>query len=200
VFELFMQVDTSLTRSATGLGIGLGLVKQLVMLHGGTVEAHSEGVGKGSEFIVRLPVITAGPALSAANERDNRPATIAGGRILIVDDNHDAATSIATLLALDGIQVEMAFDGIQAMTAAESFRPDAILLDIGLPKLNGYQVARGIREQSWGKDILLIALTGWGQIDDRNRTREAGFDHHLVKPVDLIELVKLLGNVAPKTN
>jgi len=94
----------------------------------------------------------------------------------------------------------MAFDGIQAIAAAESFRPDAILLDIGLPKLNGYQVARRIREQSWGKDIMLMALTGWGQTDDRNRTREAGFDHHLVKPVDLTELVTLLGDAAPKTN
>ena len=198
VFDLFMQVDTSLTRSATGLGIGLGLVKQLVTLHGGSVEARSGGVGQGSEFIVRLPiVVTAAPP--AAEAGGDLPANAAAERILIADDHRDAASSIASLLQLDGNVTETAHDGLAAFTAAEAFRPGVILLDIGMPKMNGYDVARKIRAASWGRDMVLIALTGWGQPEDREKSREAGFDHHLVKPVDPSALTRLLAGIAERS-
>ncbi|HET8875358.1 MAG TPA: chemotaxis protein CheB [Casimicrobiaceae bacterium] len=199
VFDLFMQVDTSLTRSATGLGIGLGLVKQLVTLHGGSVEARSGGVGQGSEFIVRLPIVVTAPMRPAAGAGGDSPVNAAAGRILIADDNRDAASSIASLLRLDGNVTETAHDGLAAFTAAEAFRPGVILLDIGMPKMNGYDVARRIRAASWGRDIVLIALTGWGQPEDREKSREAGFDHHLVKPVDPSALTRLLAGIAERS-
>ena len=193
LFDMFAQVDTSLERSRDGLGIGLTLVKTLVELHGGGVEAHSDGLGRGSEFTVRLPVLAAA----------ERPAPVpppveaiptTGRRVLIVDDNEDGAESLAMLLELGGHETHKAHDGLAAMEAAERLRPDALLLDIGLPKLNGYEVCSRIRKEPWGRDLLMVALTGWGQDEDRHRSREAGFDAHIVKPVDPGALLALLAS------
>jgi CheY-like chemotaxis protein/two-component sensor histidine kinase len=189
IFEMFVQLDTSLERSVSGLGIGLTLVKNLVELHGGTVAVQSAGVGLGSEFEVRLPI-----ALDA-HEQPVTTATetpLTGHRILVVDDNRDAAVSLADLLQLSGNQAHTCYDGLEAVRAAEVFRPDIVLLDIGLPKLNGYEVARRIREQPWGRALALVAMTGWGQEEDRERSRDAGFDAHLIKPVEYGTLLRIL--------
>ncbi len=196
VFEMFTQVDRTLERSQGGLGIGLSLVKGLVEMHGGSVEARSEGHGMGSEFVVRLPVV-----LSLAGERrgeeggEQIPAT-ARRRILVVDDNRDAALSLAMMLKIMGNETQTAHDGLEALAVAAAFRPDVILLDIGMPKLNGYDACRRIREQPWGRAVVLVAQTGWGQEDDRRRSQEAGFDFHMVKPVEPAALEKLLESVA----
>jgi CheY-like chemotaxis protein len=182
VFEMFEQVDKSLERTRSGLGIGLTLVKRLVELHGGHIAASSEGLGRGSTFVVRLPALPAAqpdsPKTSTGPEAPTRPR-----RILVTDDNRDAANSLALLLRVSGHEVATAYNGIEAIEKADSYRPDVILLDIGLPGMNGYDVCRSIRQKSWGKDIRIVALTGWGQDQDRKNTHEAGFDHHLVKPV-----------------
>jgi PAS domain S-box-containing protein len=193
VFEMFAQVDTSLERSRDGLGIGLTLVKSIVELHEGTVEVHSDGPGLGSEFTVRLPTVVA-TAESLRRLTAAEPAPVSGRRILIVDDNEDGAVSLALLLEMAGYETLSAHDGIEAIEAAERFRPDTMLLDIGLPRLNGYEVCRRIRREPWGKDVVLIALTGWGQEEDRHRSREAGFDTHMVKPVDHDVLMALLAS------
>ena len=193
VFDMFTQLDTSLERSRDGLGIGLTLVKTLVELHGGSVMVRSEGLGRGSEFIVRLPREN-GMVLSPVR-RDTPVPTAPHRRILIVDDNEDGATSLAMLLNLGGHETFIAHDGGQALEAFERIHPEVALLDIGLPIFNGYEVARKIREQPSGKEVLLIAVTGWGQEDDRSRSREAGFDAHLVKPVDHAELMKILSSI-----
>jgi len=190
VFEMFTQIDRSLERSQGGLGIGLTLVKRLVEMHGGSVEASSEGPGRGSEFVVRLPVLIENPKINSP-EPASEPTTTPR-RILIVDDNTDAASSLATLLKLTGNETRTAQDGLQAVEAAEQFRPDVVLLDIGLPKLSGYDACRRIREQPWGKKIMMVALTGWGQDDDRRKSQDAGFHAHMVKPVDYSALMKLL--------
>jgi PAS domain S-box-containing protein len=193
VFEMFTQLDQSADRAGSGLGIGLTLVQRLVELHGGRVEAFSEGVGRGSEFVVRLPLAdaigapAAGPPPRAAAERP--PAR---RRVLVVDDNTDAAESLATLLEISGHETALAHDGRAAIEAAEAYRPDVVLLDIGLPKLSGHEAARWIRERPWGRDVVLVALTGWGQDEDRRKSREVGFDHHLVKPVNIAALMELL--------
>ncbi len=192
VFEMFSQVDQTLERSQGGLGIGLTLVRRLVEMHGGSVEAASPGEGQGSEFTVRLPVLAEKPA-PVPPPHTAEPRPIAGRRILVVDDNADAANALAMLLKITGNETRTACDGIAAMKVAQSFRPDIILLDIGLPKLNGYEVCRRIREEPWGKDVMLVAMTGWGQEEDRRKTSEVGFDHHMVKPVEYAALVKLLG-------
>jgi PAS domain S-box-containing protein len=191
VFEMFSQVDRSLERSQGGLGIGLTLVKRLVEMHGGSVEARSEGEGKGSEFTVRLPILieTATKAVSRPDS-DRTLATVL--RILVVDDNRDSAKSLAMLLKISGHDMHTAHDGLDALEAAERLRPDVVLLDIGLPKLNGHDVCRRIREQPWGKEMVLIALTGWGQEDDRRKSQDAGFDHHMVKPVEYGALLNFL--------
>lgn len=191
LFDMFMQADTSLERSRDGLGIGLTLVKTLVEMHGGTVSVRSGGLGHGSEFVVRLPIL-AQAAKPAPGRSAIEPPDATRRRILIVDDNADGAESLAMLLALDGHETYTAHDGLAALEAAERLRPDVVLLDIGLPKLNGYEVCRRMRERPWGRDMLLVALTGWGQEEDRNRSREAGFDSHLVKPVDDQALRELL--------
>jgi PAS domain S-box-containing protein len=196
LFEMFTQVDTSLERSRDGLGIGLTLVKTLVELHRGTVEARSEGLGRGSEFVVRLPIPARAPEPRAASRVETRPAS--PRRILIVDDNEDGAASLAMMLKLGGHETQTAHDGLEAVEVAEQFRPDAMLLDIGLPKLNGYEVCRRIRERSWGKSVVLVAVTGWGQEEDRDRSKAAGFDTHVVKPVDREVLRRLLASVAPR--
>jgi PAS domain S-box-containing protein len=189
VFEMFAQLDRSLERSQGGLGIGLTLVKRLVELHGGSVAAYSQGPGLGSEFVVRLPIAIEQTSVQTTSAE---PAPTTGRRILVVDDNRDAATTLATLLKLTGNQTQTAHDGLEAVEAAETFHPDVILLDIGLPKLNGYDVCRRIRQQPWGKNTVLVALTGWGQDEDRRQSKDAGFDHHMVKPMDLAALTKLL--------
>ncbi len=194
LFEMFTQAERSLDRSQGGLGIGLHLVKRLVEMHGGSVAAHSDGPGQGSEFVVRLPAVV-GPSVEP-------PADGAGGevapvvaplRVLVVDDNRDAAASLGMVLRIAGHDVRTADDGLEAVGAAGEFRPDVAVLDIGLPRLNGYDAARRIRQQPWGAGVVLIAATGWGQEDDRRRSREAGFDHHMVKPVDPAALLELLG-------
>jgi CheY-like chemotaxis protein/two-component sensor histidine kinase len=196
VFDMFTQVDTSLERAVSGLGIGLALVKTLVELHGGSVEARSAGVGQGSEFVVRLPMLTETPE-PPPELRASRPTTTTGRRILVVDDNQDSARSLAMLLKLTGNETQMSYDGLEAVEAAARFRPDVILMDIGLPKLNGYEAARRIRQQPWNRHAALIALTGWGQEEDRQKSRAAGFNSHLVKPVDLDDLMRLLANWQP---
>ena len=194
IFDMFTQLETSLERSRSGLGIGLSLVKNLVELHGGTIEAHSAGIGHGSEFVVRLPMLV--EALNAPPEAAaSEPAALSACRILVVDDNHDSAQSLAMYLELTGNKTRIAHDGAAAVEAATSFRPDVVMLDIGLPKLNGYQVARKLRDQPWGKSMVLVALTGWGQEADQTKSREAGFNAHLVKPVDLAVLTKLLAEM-----
>jgi signal transduction histidine kinase len=194
VFEMFTQGDTT-ERSQGGLGIGLSLVRALVDQHGGMVEARSDGSGKGSEFLVRLPV----ESRLRANKQVpiiDAPTFNKSARILVVDDNRDAADALSTMLRLMGNEARTAYDGLDALATGEMFRPDVVLLDLGMPKISGYETARLIREKSWGKDVTIVALTGWGQADDRRRTRECGFDAHLVKPVDLKELTVLLESVA----
>jgi PAS domain S-box-containing protein len=196
IFELFTQVEGSLERSAGGLGIGLALVRRLVEMHGGTVEARSEGLGHGSEFLVRLPLIgqpTPEQPLESGN--NEKVAAVPKRRILVVDDNHDSAISLGMMLSLMGNETRIAHDGQEGLEAATAFRPDLLLLDIGLPKLNGYEVCRRIREQPWSKGMVIVALTGWGQEEDIRRSDEAGFNHHLVKPVDPAALEKLLGGL-----
>jgi CheY-like chemotaxis protein/anti-sigma regulatory factor (Ser/Thr protein kinase) len=192
IFEMFTQVDRSLERSQGGLGIGLTLVKRFVELHGGTISVNSDGEGRGSEFLVRLPIPL------TLNTLVKKPASPAKSlppkarRILIVDDNQDAATSLSMLLKLSGNATLMAHDGIDALAKAGDFRPDIILLDIGLPKMNGYDTCRAIRQQAWGKEIVILALTGWGKDEDRRKSQEAGFTDHLVKPIDHAALTKFL--------
>jgi CheY-like chemotaxis protein len=193
IFDMFMQVDTSLERSADGLGIGLMLVKSLVEMHGGTVEVHSAGVGEGSEFVVRLPILVETREPAPPEPTISKPTTATARRILVVDDNRDSATSLAMLLKMTGNETHTAYDGLEAVDAAATFRPDVVLLDIGLPKLNGYEACRRIREQPCGKGVVLIALTGWGQEEERRKAKEAGFDGHLVKPLDLAALQAMLG-------
>jgi PAS domain S-box-containing protein len=199
LFEMFFQVDRSLERSQGGLGIGLSLVRRLVELHGGTVKAQSAGLGKGSEFTVRLPVLPGALAVQPTEESPDERALTAATcrRILVVDDARDNADALAMLLQLAGNEVETAYDGLAAVEAAERWRPDVVLLDIGMPKLNGYDACRRIREQPWGTTIVLVALTGWGQEEDKRRTSEAGFDGHLVKPVDPVALTKMLAATRP---
>jgi CheY-like chemotaxis protein len=197
VFDMFTQVDRSLERSQGGLGIGLSIVKRLVEMHGGAVEAKSEGHGAGSEFIVRLPVVLS--VVTPQSGADEGTSASGRRRILVVDDNHDAANTLAMILKLTGNESKTAHDGLEALEVAEKFRPDLILLDIGMPKLNGYDTARRIRQQPWGKHITLVALTGWGQDDDRRKSQEAGFDVHMVKPIDPKDLEKLLATLTTAT-
>ena len=184
IFQMFSQVAPAIERSHGGLGIGLALARGLLELHGGSVEAHSAGLGQGSEFVVRLPL-----AQSSADASDqpadavDRAATLAC-RVLIVDDNRDAADSLALMLALSGHEVHTANDGAAALSVAAATTPDVVLLDIGMPILNGYEVAERIRREPWGQRMILVALTGWGQEEDRRRAVAAGFDHHLTKPAD----------------
>jgi CheY-like chemotaxis protein len=195
VFEMFTQGDTALERSLTGLGIGLTLVKTLTEMHGGSVEVRSDGVGRGSEFVVRLPLAVETDT-AAAKPTAIEPVPTTPLRILIVDDNRDAAEMLATLLQFDGDETFAAHDGLAAVEAAGTLDPDVILLDIGLPVLNGYEAARRIRgQQGQKRRPLLVALTGWGQDEDRRRSEEAGFDAHLVKPVDEAVLIRLLADL-----
>jgi PAS domain S-box-containing protein len=197
IFEIFSQVAPALERSQGGLGIGLSLVRGFVELHGGKVAARSEGLGRGSEFTVCLPVVEA-PELSESRKHAGGGKTAGSGkrRILAVDDNRDAVDSLALMLKLMGHETRTVYDGLEAVQEAAAFLPEVVLLDIGLPKMNGFDTARHIREQPWGKDILLVAITGWGQDEDQRRALEAGFDYHLTKPVQAAALEKLLRDKA----
>jgi signal transduction histidine kinase/CheY-like chemotaxis protein len=191
IFEMFSQVAPALERSQGGLGIGLALVRGLVALHGGTVEAHSDGPGRGSEFRVHLPVAEPKTPVKA-NDNGHLSPVATKSRILVVDDLRDSAESLGMVLELKGHTIRIAHDGREAVQAAAAFRPDVILMDIGLPKMNGYEAAREIRHEPWGKSMILVALTGWGQDEDKRRAAEAGFDHHMTKPVDPATLEGLL--------
>ena len=200
VFEMFTQVSDSSDMSQGGLGIGLTLVKQLVEMHGGSIEASSAGPGQGSEFVVRLPLLLERPRpRPSSSRRVDSPSQATARRILIVDDNRDAARSLSMLLKLTGNQTSLAYDGLEALEMAEKTLPEVVLLDLGLPKLNGYDVCRHIRRQAWGQKMVLVALTGWAQDEDRRQSKEAGFDHHMVKPVDLADLTHVLNGVGETT-
>jgi PAS domain S-box-containing protein len=200
IFDMFAQVDESLERSQSGLGIGLTLVKRLVEMHGGTVVARSEGTGRGAEFTVRLPRASASAVAEthvAQLEIGPPPPHSVVHRVLVADDNRDAAESMGMLLRLMGNEVRTVHDGIKAVEEAATFHPDVILLDIGMPRLNGYDAARLIREQGWSNGTMIVALTGWGQEEDKRRATEAGFDRHFTKPLDPAELQKLINEFRP---
>jgi CheY-like chemotaxis protein len=196
MFELFTQGERSAARIEGGLGIGLTVVRRLCELHGGSISAHSAGPGQGSTFTVRLPAATPPAQVVAPATNGHTPtATVKpGGRILIVDDIADTANGLARLLTRRGYSTELAHDGPAALAKARTFSPAAVLLDIGLPGMDGFEVARRLRAAPEGTDVLIVALSGYGQEEDRVRSREAGFDHHLVKPVDFEELRALLAS------
>lgn len=195
IFDMFMQVDTSFERSVGGLGLGLTLAKSFVEMHGGAIEARSAGIGSGSEFIVRLPTLVEAlePPLEALAE--DALTLPAGCRVLIVDDLCDSASSLEQVMQLAGCDTRIARDGTEGVTTAETFRPDVVLLDIGLPNLSGHDAARRIRALPWGRDAVLIALTGWGRDEDRRASSDAGFDGHLVKPIDPAKLMALIASL-----
>ena len=204
IFDMFVQVDPSRERSRQGLGIGLTLVKRLVELHGGTIEARSEGPDKGSEFIVRLPAFAdqrtvKSDATLKPVGAERRKSDLTRFRILVVDDHHDAGDSLATLLRLLGHQVRVAYDGQSGMEAARVFRPQVALLDIGMPGMDGIELGTRLRQEPEFEHLLMIALTGFGRDEDRQRSSDAGFNAHLVKPVDVATLNSLLAQHAPRT-
>jgi PAS domain S-box-containing protein len=194
IFEMFRQADLSGGRSRGGLGIGLSLVKRITEMHGGNVAASSEGLGRGSEFVVHIPSLktTTATAPTRISDVTFRPAR---RRVLVVDDNTDAAESLAALLRINGHETRMAHDGPDALREAEAFHPDVVFLDIGMPTLDGHETARLIRQQPWGRDMVLVALTGWGQLEDRRRSKDAGFNHHLVKPADPAVVANLIASL-----
>ncbi|HET9108066.1 MAG TPA: ATP-binding protein [Steroidobacteraceae bacterium] len=198
VFEMFSQVDSAIDRSEGGLGIGLALVKGLVVLHGGTVEAQSPGIGQGSTFTIHLPAAAVVHHGARSDAQLAMSAALAEPRcsVLIADDNRDAADSLALLLQMAGYRLHVCHSGREALALAQRERPDVLVLDIGMPGMSGYELARHIRRESWGARALLVAVTGWGQREDRERSREAGFDHHLTKPVDPEVLQTLIGDFA----
>jgi PAS domain S-box-containing protein len=197
VFDMFTQLDHSLDRARGGLGIGLALARRLIEMHGGTIEARSEGTGRGSAFTIRLPVVAQGPTEEKGRDRERHAqGTAATRRILIAEDDQDAAEMLRMMLAYTGHEVRVAADGIQAAALAEEFHPHVALLDIGMPRMDGYETARSLR-QAHGNGIVLIALTGWGQDEDKARALKAGFDHHLTKPADPDVLQRLIAEVVP---
>jgi PAS domain S-box-containing protein len=191
IFDLFAQVDRSGDR-AGGLGIGLTLVRQIATLHDGSIEALSDGVGRGSEFVLTLPVLAAGAVAPVPPSVPASGPAAPPRRILVVDDNRDAAESLVTLLEIARHDVRYALDGEAAIAIAEQYRPDVMILDLGMPQVSGYDVARRVRERPWGKHVYMVALSGWGQADERLRTQEAGFDAHFVKPIAPEALTRML--------
>jgi CheY-like chemotaxis protein len=191
IFEMFAQIKPAQNGVTSGLGIGLTLVKSLIELHEGRVEVRSDGPGQGCEFRIRLPVLSAVEQSPPPTDEELGPGA-ARRRVLIVDDNEAALEMLRTLVGMLGHEVKTASDGLEAIEAADSFRPDAVLMDLGMPKLDGYEAARRLRQQPWGQNMLLVAVTGWGQEQDRQRTKDIGFDHHLVKPVEAAMLRRLL--------
>jgi PAS domain S-box-containing protein len=197
IFDMFSQVDRPMERSSGGLGIGLALVKGLVEMHGGSVLAQSEGPGKGSLFTITLPLLQEKPEAQPAPADETKHQTSGKRRVLVVDDSRDGAETLAMMLKLQGNEVATAHDGLEAVEKAAEFRPSLILMDVGMPRLNGWDATRRIREMPWGRSITIIALTGWGQDNDREQSSEAGCNGHLVKPVSWDELGKLLNDCAP---
>jgi CheY-like chemotaxis protein len=195
IFELFAQVDRTLDRAQGGLGVGLTLVQRLVELHGGSVQAASTGPGHGAEFIVRLPLQARIEQTKVESECRAQGSETGGCRILLVDDNVDSAQTMATLLRMEGHDTDVVYDGETALHRAQAMSPDAVFLDIGLPGMSGFQVARELRARPQTRRAVLIAVTGYGQASDRQRALEAGFDHHLVKPVDLTAVQSLLAGL-----
>jgi signal transduction histidine kinase len=197
VFDLFTQVDRPLNKKQGGLGVGLAMVRRLVEMHGGSVVAHSDGIGRGTEIVVQLPLhADAESQRHRRRRKEDQPVLTVGRRILVVDDNRDAADSIALLLEVAGHEVRTAYDGPDALKLAAVFKPEVVILDLGLPSMDGFEIAREIEGQAWGKDVALVALTGWGQQEDYRKTTDAGFDAHLVKPVAPEELLKILAQVS----
>ena len=196
VFNMFFQTHSALARAEGGLGVGLSLVRGLVDLHGGTVQAHSDGPGAGSEFVVQLPLETATPESLVAEADAEVASADVGLKVLVVDDNRDAADTCAMLLEASGHHVQTAYTGRQALELARAFHPHAVLLDIGLPDVDGYRLAERFRASPWGRSAILIAVTGWGQEQDRQRAVEAGFDQHLVKPISAETVESLLQSFA----
>jgi CheY-like chemotaxis protein len=193
IFDIFTQVDRSLEKARGGLGIGLSIARRLVEMHGGSIAALSEGAGRGSEFVVRLPLAPPRtPGDPGEKTGEHRRIDVRRRRVLIADDNFDSASSLSLMLQVMGNEVRVAHDGVEALAVAESFHPDAVLLDIGMPGLNGYEVCRKLRERPATSKAMIVALTGWGQEEDRRRSREFGFDQHLVKPVEPSTLEALL--------
>ena len=199
VFDLFVQAERRTELSAGGVGIGLSVVKKLVELHGGHVEAISAGAGRGSEFIVGLPAVERRPGERVSTDVQARPSPLARAplRVLLVDDNADSADGLAMLLELQGHETRVAYDGESALETARSFRPHAALLDIGMPSMDGYELARRLRAAPETKETMLVAMTGWGQEEDQRKGREAGFAHHLVKPFEPSAIEKVLADVRP---
>jgi signal transduction histidine kinase/ActR/RegA family two-component response regulator len=191
IFRMFEQSKTVNGQLSSGLGIGLSLSRQFAEMHGGTVEAYSEGAGLGSEFVIRLPVLDLHDELPSVPPQQLASADGRQMQVLVVDDNHDAADSLASLLEMDGCDVRTVYDGAAAVRAVQQQAPDMIIMDLGMPGMDGYQTARAVRSLPGAERILLLALTGWGQSDARQRTIEAGFDHHLVKPVELEQITRL---------
>jgi PAS domain S-box-containing protein len=196
VFTMFFQSQAALARAEGGLGVGLSLVRGLVRLHGGSVEARSDGSGRGSEFLIRLPLGAGAQNMVDAGTEPEQISVDAGLKILVVDDNRDAADTCAMLLEASGHHVQTAYTARQALELARTFRPHALLLDIGLPDMDGYQLAQQVRSNPWGRGVVLVAVTGWGQEQDRQRAVAAGFDHHLVKPISAETVETLLHSLA----
>ncbi len=195
IFEMFTQVGGDPDHRVGGLGIGLALVRQLVLLHGGTVKAESQGPGKGSTFLVRLPLAEPVEAAAAHNGAGRTPVDHERRKVLVTDDNEDSATALALLLTDMGNEVQIARDGQEALERAAEFHPDLILMDVGMPRLDGLEATRRLRATDWGRRAAIVALTGWGQESDKRRSRDAGADDHLVKPVDPEALQKVLALV-----
>jgi CheY-like chemotaxis protein len=192
IFDLFSQVHQKPETPHGGLGIGLALVRRLVEMHGGVVTANSEGIGKGTELVVRLPVIGVQSTVALPTNDSKRPPHVSPRRILVADDNSDAVEALALQLRLAGHDVRSANDGLEALEVAETFAPQVVLLDLGMPRMDGYETAREIRRKWWGKSATLVALTGWGGQQDRQKTSDAGFDAHLVKPVTEFDLFQAI--------
>jgi CheY-like chemotaxis protein len=195
IFEMFTQLQAHGDRTTSGLGVGLSLARRLVELHGGTLEANSGGAGRGSEFVIRLPLARVAATAGAVDVHASRALPAGACRVLIAEDNTDAAEMMRVMLCFGGHEVKVATDGVQAVAIAETVRPDIAFIDIGMPRMDGYEAARRIR-RALGNRVMLVALTGWGQEEDKSRAREAGFDHHLTKPAEPEMIERMIGDCA----
>jgi len=192
IFELFVQADTGPARERGGIGVGLTVARMIAVLHGGSLDVRSEGLGRGAEFTVRLPLVPQNARSRGVDAGRASASLTARRRILVVDDNADAAASLALLLRFSGHEVHVAHEGEAALSLAETLLPDVVLLDVGMPGLDGYEVARRLRERPSTRDVVIIAVTGYGAEGDRRRARAAGFDHHLTKPVEVASVEDLM--------